>query len=42
MDKEDMCVCLCIYTLEYSSAIKKEWSDAICSNINEPRDYHTK
>ena len=23
-------------------AIKKEWNDAICSNLDEPRDYHTK
>ena len=21
---------------------KKEWNNAICSNIDEPRDYHTK
>ena len=24
------------------SAIKKEWNNAICSNMNGPRDYHTK
>ena len=29
-----------IYTIEYYSVI--EWSDAICSNMNGPRDYHTK
>ena len=27
---------------EYYSAIKKEWNNAICSNMNGPRDYHTK
>ena len=21
---------------------KKEWNNAICSNMDEPRDYHTK
>ena len=30
-----------IYTMEYYSAIKK-WNNAICSNMDEPRDYHTK
>ena len=25
----------------YHSAIKKEWNDAICSNMDGPRDYHT-
>ena len=30
-----------IYTMEYYSAIKKEWN-AICSNMDEPGDYHTK
>ena len=28
--------------LEYYSAIKKEWNNVICSNIDEPRGYHTK
>ena len=28
--------------MEYYSAIKKEWNNAICSNMNGPRDYHTK
>ena len=28
--------------MEYYSAIKKEWNNAICSNIGGPRDYHTK
>ena len=31
-----------IYTMEYYSAIKKEWNNAICSNMDGPRDYHTK
>ena len=32
----------CIYTVEYYSAIKKEWNNAIYSNMDGPRDYHTK
>ena len=31
-----------IYTMEYYSAIKKEWNNAICSNMDATRDYHTK
>ena len=31
-----------IYTMEYYSGIKKEWNNAICSNMDGPRDYHTK
>ena len=31
-----------IYTMDYYSAIKKEWNNAICSNMDGPRDYHTK
>ena len=31
-----------IYTTEYYSAIKKEWNNAICSNMDGPRDHHTK
>ena len=31
-----------VYTMEYYSAIIKEWNNAICSNTNGPRDYHTK
>ena len=31
-----------IYTMEYYSAIKKEWNNAIWSNMYGPRDYHTK
>ena len=28
--------------MEYYSAIKKEWNNAICSNMDGPRHYHTK
>ena len=28
-----------IYTMEYYSAIKKEWTITICSNMDGPRDY---
>ena len=28
--------------MEYYSAIKKEWNNAICSNMDGPRDYHSK
>ena len=31
----------CIYTMEYYSAIKKEQNNAICSNMDGPRDCHT-
>ena len=31
-----------MYTMEYYSVIKKEWNNVICSNREEPRDYHTK
>ena len=31
-----------IYTMEYSSAIKKEQNNAICSNMDGARDSHTK
>ena len=40
MDKEDV-----VYIYIYSgtcSAIKEEWNNTICSNMNGPRDYHTK
>ena len=30
------------YTMEYYSAIKKNEINAICSNMDRPRDYHTK
>ena len=28
--------------MEYYSAIKKEWNNTICSNMEGPGDYHTK
>ena len=31
-----------IYTMEYYSAIKKEWINTIYRNMDGPRDYHTK
>ena len=31
-----------IDTMEYYSVIKKEQNNAICSNMDGPRDYHTK
>ena len=31
-----------VYTMGYYSAIKKEWNDAICSNMDGPKNYHTK
>ena len=30
-----------VYATEYYSAIKKEWNNAICSNMDGPRDRHT-
>ena len=30
------------FTMEYYSAIKKEWNNAICSHMDGPREYHTK
>ena len=30
-----------IYTMEYYSALKKEGNNAICSNMDGPRDCHT-
>ena len=38
MNKEDV---VHIYTMEYYSAIKKEQNNAICSNMDGPRDCHT-
>ena len=38
MDKE---VVVCRYAMEYYSAIKKEWSNATCSDMGGPRDGHT-
>ena len=37
-EEEDM---VYIYNGNYS-AIKKQWNNAICSNIDGPRDYHAK
>ena len=33
-----------IYTYTHNEIliIKKEWNNAICSNMDGPRDYHTK
>ena len=31
-----------ICTIEYFPIIKKEWNNAICSNIDRPKDDHTK
>ena len=31
-----------IYTMEYCSATKIEWNNAICSNMDATRDYYTK
>ena len=50
MDKEDVvcvcvCVCVCVFnihTMEYYLVIKKECVDAICSNMDVTKDYHTK
>ena len=39
MDREDV---VHIYTMAYYSAIKKEWNNATCSNMDGPRDYYTK
>ena len=30
-----------IYTMEYHSAIKKEWNNAIYSTVDGPRDCHS-
>ena len=38
MDKEDV---VHIHN-EIQLSPKKEWNNAICSNTDEPRDYHTK
>ena len=39
MDKEDV---VYIYTIEYYSVIKKEQNNAICSNMEATRDYHSR
>ena len=41
MDKDDV-VCTYKYTMGYYSAIKKEWDNAICGDIDATRDYHIK
>ena len=38
MDGEDMAH---MHSVEYYSAIKKEWNNAICSNRDGPRGSHT-
>ena len=41
MDKEDVigvCVCVCVCVTQPW----KEWNNAICSNMDRPRDHHTK
>ena len=50
MDKEDVHIyneillhgLLYRYTMEYYAAIKMNENTAICSNMDGPRDYHTK
>ena len=48
MDKQDvvyMYVYIYIYTHTHKGILlshQKEWNNAICSNINGPRNYHTK
>ena len=42
MTKKDVeCVCVFIYKMEYYFAIKKNEIKP-CSNVDGPRDYHTK
>ena len=31
-----------VHTMEYYLAIKMEWNNAICNNMDESGDYHTK
>ena len=31
-----------LHTVGYYSAINKEWNNATCSYVDEPRDYYTK
>ena len=42
MDISRRCDIYITYSMEYCSAIKKEWKNAICSNMDDPRDYYTK
>ena len=39
MDQEDV---VRMHVVEYYSAIEKEQNNAICSNVDEPGDHHTK
>ena len=39
MDKEDM---VCDTYKRILLSHKKEWNNAICNNMDRPRDYHTK
>ena len=35
---------VCLHTYTYNEILlghKKEWNNAVCSNMDEPRDYHT-
>ena len=46
MNKEDVIyiyIYICIHTHIHKILLshKKEWNNAICSNMDEPRDYHT-
>ena len=37
-------MCVCVYTHTHNKILlshKKEWNNAICSNMDGPRDYHT-
>ena len=41
-----ICMCMCIYTHTHTHkgillSHKKEWANAICSNMDGPRDCHT-
>ena len=43
LKKVYMCVHTHTYTPEYYSVIKKkDWNNAICSNVDGTKDYHTK
>ena len=40
-----VCVCVCVCMYVYGGILlshKKEWNNAICSNMDGSRDYHTK
>ena len=42
MEKPERTLANPIYTMEYYSAIKRERNNAICKNMERPRDYHIK